>query len=428
MIKNKILLSILILFVSTIRAHTNDLKGLYTELKKNHETIEKGKNILREILFPPVQSPFLKNWIGIFKYKQKEDISIKDLCMQKPEEKKTYTPEDVRLAVWGLYGLAARSGKGVGVEMTFKIIDPSFKLFNFLSTANGAYRRASSHFRIHRSEKFRHQSAQVDWGVDLQKELPADKQHVLFNKLQENPFSEDNITFLKPEPHGINLEDFSINGIKNTCAHSCSFIASQLRKNNQAQWLLNVGSDDDPIYRKERIPAHELKCFANLISQLENNSEMKEQHLKSAKNFGIQAMDKILLDYETTYKQNLNKSSSSNGASSVTAESSNKQDMEGSWIKLENDNSLNESYVQDPNLFEDARTENMLKLIEEFRSLPNMQLGHNEIRTGREVIFTQGELKDLLLQQQEKREVRNLQYTRELIRIKKSLLTSRDID
>ena len=105
--------------------------------------------------------------------------------------------------------------------------------------------------------------------------------------------------------------------------------------------------------------------------------------------------------------------------------------MEGSWIKLENDNSLNESYVQDPNLFEDARTknsENMLKLIEEFRSLPNMQLGHNEIRTGREVIFTQGELKDLLLQQQEKREVRNLQYTRELIRIKKSLLTSRDID
>ena len=197
-----------------------------------------------------------------------------DLHVAQPD---TYLTAIIDL-IWFFYSQALTKNQAFD-EGTFIIQDTQHTFYNFLmnyvkmvnpsikgtledpalkiSTSNAqAYSRLSSHFK-NEQEKFRH------YGIDMrfailqlaQTLLPAQKTHILFGRISAD------LMFIKLENVGIAAQSVVI--------HGKEFVGAQIRKlvpglKNYLQSYMPtyvddlvmyyIGTDDDPNYRKERIP------------------------------------------------------------------------------------------------------------------------------------------------------------------------------
>ena len=154
--------------------------------------------------------------------------------------------------------------KMVNPSIKDTLADPALKV----STNTFAYSRLSSHFKLEQ-EQFRH------YGIDMRFNalelartlLPVQKTHILFGHIRTG------LLFIKPETVGIALQSIPI--------HTADFVTAQLRKPGLKAYfnaylptyiddLLNyyIGTDDNPNWRKERIPQELLeKCLDILKSE-----------------------------------------------------------------------------------------------------------------------------------------------------------------
>ena len=212
---------------------------------------------------------------------------------------------DIISLIWRFYAHAANKDQAFE-EGTFYIPDneDAEKIFNFLhgyvDFVKGhdiarwvpgiapnpfAYSRISSHYKESEPEQF---------GIDIRFNaedqvryvLPARKAHILFGK-----------KFIKIENHGLNSD-----GI---LPHGYEFVIAQARKNVVARWLFAMQSDDSDEYRKERVPADELKKFSDLLKELSLSDEEKADYKLQAKEQGIKVMHAIAKVLREHYVENI---------------------------------------------------------------------------------------------------------------------------
>ncbi len=293
----KILLS-LFAFIAQPLVYSNALNGLELckkEIQENQRDVILGKMILEEVLYAePIQpwSKLMATALPRFDHLPFGIRNMKPGVFKKRQTGLHSALENVRLAMWGLYGLAAESPqKGIFTEGTFKIQDKDNRLFNFFSSPAQVYKRASTHFEefrdVNKGGLFEKLFAKVDNGLNIEN-LPCGKQHILFNKLS------DGFIFVKPENHGTDLE--------NLPAHAGELVVAKARKVPLIRNYFNLGSDDAPEYSKERVPEESVKEFSSLLEKLETDQETKKLHKKQAQTFGIRAMKNIIGAYMPDYK------------------------------------------------------------------------------------------------------------------------------
>ncbi|CAN5161318.1 hypothetical protein BH09DEP1_BH09DEP1_5230 [soil metagenome] len=215
--------------------------------------------------------------------------------------------------IWYLYALALEKNQGFE-EGTFVIEDINFVLYNFLmgyvrrfgDPVTGqvirqgkvninqplrgtiedpalnmsynlfAYPRESSHFK--ESQKtFRHYGIDIRFGMSAELPLlPADKRHILFGKVDEAK----QLIFIKPENFGIYYKDGFL-------YHGSEFIESVARKSG-----FTKRTDDDPMYRKERIPDQFIKDFDVALRQanIQDKQRAELEAILANKEKGIKAI------------------------------------------------------------------------------------------------------------------------------------------
>jgi len=237
--------------------------------------------------------------------------------------------------MWYFYKLTVEKGQAYS-EGTFVIEDTGFGFYNFLmryvrrvnpevrdllvadpasklSKNAFAYSRLSSHFHLEQNI-YRH------YGIDIrflsvspgifgypQAEglLPNDNSHILFGKLGDNKI------FIKFEEAGIYARELP--------THAWELVLAQVRKpyirnfytNYLSQEFSNyiqyyIGIDDDPNYRKERIPLDFLeRCRAILLPEgQEPNKQVKDLMLNFSTQ-GMQHLDNIVNDPPPAVATNL---------------------------------------------------------------------------------------------------------------------------
>lgn len=138
--------------------------------------------------------------------------------------------------------------------------------------------------------------------------VPGNFGTILFGKINEKSF------YARPEDRGIHISD--------VLGHAMDFAVAQARKRNKVadalRWALSfvnveILADDNPLYKKERIPAEFKKAFAAKVKTLEISEEEKQQLLKRSQN-GIQALSdpsvinapefqEMIADYRNRYGQ-----------------------------------------------------------------------------------------------------------------------------
>lgn len=235
--------------------------------------------------------------------------------------------------MWFLYSRAMAKNQAFE-EGTFVIRDEQHRLYdylmNFVELANPtikksfedpetnisqnqyAYSRSSSHFKLEQKITYdgrpgRHYGidtrfTKVGSGFAAQALLPAQKSHILFGQIA------DNLIFIKFENVGL--------APQSAVYHGAEFIAAQTRKKNDAllkylektyiedfpktiQYYL--GSDDDPNYRKERIPLDFIDTCRDAASAANLSPEQTNDFIKIVSTKGIHgALAKI--DEELTKK------------------------------------------------------------------------------------------------------------------------------
>lgn len=151
-----------------------------------------------------------------------------------------------RALMYYYYGLSAAKEQ-MFEEGTFLITHPRAEaIIEFLK--KGAYERISSHFPA---------SKEQHYGLDIQN-MPTEKQTLLFGHVDRKM----NSIFIKPESHGTNtFQDLVLHGI--------SYVQSVGVK-MQAALTGGPSHDDDPKFRKERVPLEVLKKFNILTQELVN--------------------------------------------------------------------------------------------------------------------------------------------------------------
>jgi hypothetical protein len=203
--------------------------------------------------------------------------------------------------IWYLYDRATTK-KQAFEEGTYVIQDPGLKIYNYLMTYvkqvnpsitdtlqdpaatlslnQYAYSRLSSHF-YNEQKQFRHYGIDIRFPntVVAQAELPAGKSHILFGKIAPDTI------FIKPESFG--------NAPQAVFFHGSDWAAAQIRKINVTlkdylqgtfgEALVNtliyyIGTDDEPTYRKERIP----KEFLSNALTILRSGQLNEENMKQA--------------------------------------------------------------------------------------------------------------------------------------------------
>ncbi len=133
------------------------------------------------------------------------------------------------------------------------------------------YSRISSHYIYSEPEQF---GIDIRWNANdnvCQDWLPENKTHILFGK-----------DFIKLENHGMaTVNDFA--------GHTGEWLYAQGRKGLPSLF----GSDDQEGYRKERVPAIELKEFAKLLKDLKVADKEAQDYCANAKQHGIKDMYRI---------------------------------------------------------------------------------------------------------------------------------------
>lgn len=382
----KLLLGLLA-FVAQPLVYSNALNGLELckkEIQGHQGEVMLGKQILEEVLYAePIQpwSKLMPTLLPRFTHLPFDIRNTKPGAFKKRVTGSFSALENVRLAMWGLYGLAAENPeKGIFTEGTFKIQDKDNRLFNFFGSPAKVYKRASTHFEefrdVEKGGLFAKLFAKVDNGLNIEN-LPCEKQHILFNKLS------DGFIFVKPENHGTDWA--------NLPAHAGELIVAKGRKVPLIRECFNLGSDDAPEYSKERVPEESIKEFSLLLEKLETDQETKRLHKLQAKTFGIRAMKNIIGAYIPSYKahfddaRKLNEGDAENlsesyiNISAMDGESA--EDLSGSWQA-----DIETKAVEADQDHDKAK---IAREILEFNK-NHIEIKDNpELRKGNEVIFTQ---------------------------------------
>lgn len=208
----------------------------------------------------------------------------------------------ITAVMWFLYAHGLLRGQEFK-EGNIIIEDPGFKFLDFflqyakrvnpeiygtikdhpahVSNNPFAYPRESSHFKKQQNE-FRQYGIDVrfDASAPTQKLMPPDKTTLLFGVADK----QKERIFLKPENYGLFIGDGAL-------GHVSEYVTSLLRKKPEARAMgLVKESDDDPSYRKERIPAEFLSDFAHALEKSNLPEEQKNELLLLAKEEGIKSL------------------------------------------------------------------------------------------------------------------------------------------
>lgn len=200
--------------------------------------------------------------------------------------------------MWCLMDRALKKNQGHS-EGAFALEDQDGKLYQFLCNVKGCGDRESSHY-VGRGPYWNGVSSAVftssaHKGFDAPNgELPAQKRHVLFGQVTQNPNSEEKVLFVKLE----NYSPFLTAGYGyDMTMHTGEFAHAQYKK------VAQPGSDDLPEMAKERVPTAVLKAFVAMVDTLGQVEHMKQDAvdlmvakgfskdpIKDAKTYGIAYM------------------------------------------------------------------------------------------------------------------------------------------
>lgn len=213
--------------------------------------------------------------------------------------------------IWSLYGSALNKEQGF-TEGTFVIQDTDFKLYNFLmgyvkkvnpqitgtitdpaaTSSNNpfAYSRISSHYKDEQ-KGFR------QYGIDIRYDknsaalalLPIGKRHIVFGKIEDG--QNRNLIYIKPENYGIfTLYEKGMHGVEYFQAQAVKLVP-KLEKLVSKNIIKNiqeyVGTDDDQMYRKERVPLEFLQKFSAAIKPFCKTAKVQDEYLTRAAKKGI---------------------------------------------------------------------------------------------------------------------------------------------
>ncbi len=213
--------------------------------------------------------------------------------------------ESIIALMWYLFSTAINKDQGY-IEGSFIIRDYNGKVFNFLmdyakkvnktltgsikdsiSTDNPfAYARLSSHFK-------QYQNKYKVYGIDIRKGaqgsalplLPAEKRHILFNQIEDGK-----TTFIKMENYGV----YGL--LEGTIPHTKEFIIAQAKKIPTLRTQFGLGSDDDPLYRKERIPADFINKIKEILTKANYPKQIQQIIETKVNQDGIQAISENYIE------------------------------------------------------------------------------------------------------------------------------------
>ncbi len=128
---------------------------------------------------------------------------------------------------------------------------------------------------------------------------PGTASHILFGKVNQA----ESLIFIKPESHGLHITDVGKHGW-NLIKSKLRKISAKLANKYSDTWLgaifKNATTDDEPYYRKERVPLADMAEFNAIITPDEGPSvaskdapvnQAIDAAMKKVKGLGIQAID-----------------------------------------------------------------------------------------------------------------------------------------
>lgn len=220
--------------------------------------------------------------------------------------------------MWYFYSLAIKKRQAFE-EGTFLLEDPNLKFYNFLigyvklvnSTIKGTlkdpaltrsgnyygYSRLSSHFKLEQ-ESYRHYGIDIRFLNETQAQslLPTGKCHILFGKVTDDKI------FIKMESAGLTLRDIPW--------HAAEFVGAQVRKvipslkqfvdqyispQYFSDFLIYyIGVDDNPNYRKERVPQEFIQTCFTILQHGNLSSEVIKKHFEKFITRGLQYLDQLI--------------------------------------------------------------------------------------------------------------------------------------
>lgn len=226
--------------------------------------------------------------------------------------------------IWFYYAIAIYKNQPFK-SGTFTIVDPNFRIFDLLKENLKSYERISSHFKEY-AKFINRPEFKIQYGLDLGKTLPKSKGTILFGKISDRK----NLIFIKPE-------EFGTKKVGHIIRHGFGYAQSLLRK--KIPWLADkakdyftkslieylesyVETDDDPKFRKERIPLDLLKDYLDILNDLEETKIYKNPNdikylINEGTAFGIQKMHERTNEFETKIKSELLKLESEPKRSSI---------------------------------------------------------------------------------------------------------------
>lgn len=153
----------------------------------------------------------------------------------------------IEALMWYFYNEhLGKTFKGVGFEEGSFLLPKEFKsLFD-----KAGYNRTSSHAKDLMPGENK--------GIDVPQPLFQNKTSILAISLGNNTLSD--YIFIKPENYGLS-------GAKNIFCHLWEFVVAQARKIEPIQKTFGMKADNDPSYKKERIPAAIKNEFKRVVTQ-----------------------------------------------------------------------------------------------------------------------------------------------------------------
>jgi hypothetical protein len=132
------------------------------------------------------------------------------------------------------------------------------------------------------------------------RDLPDKKGTLLIGKLKYD----ESLFFVKPENYSCKIAPQSLSSsavskvASDTAMHGCEFVVAQVRKKAQKlidspvkEWLHEyLGFDDDPDWRKERVPSDLIKQYQSLLQKTRICESEQDKLLLEAAAYGIQRM------------------------------------------------------------------------------------------------------------------------------------------
>lgn len=152
-------------------------------------------------------------------------------------------------------------------EGMFVVEDNSGRLFSFLHSYVGTYRRISSHFSSYTNQQY---GLDIPFSYRSYRLFIAQKRHVLFGKLNEH------LLFIKPENYGTRLAE-PIDFIM----HTKEYIQSLGRR------LARLGFERSD-WREERIPRTIMQAWRDFLHHWTASAHGVKESLSLAASYGIQ--------------------------------------------------------------------------------------------------------------------------------------------